>query len=88
MTAAGETTWYDFARYILEKDPRREEQKCRRITPISSEEFAAGAKQPVAKRPAYSVLDNTALRSRVRIWIDDWRKPIDSVLAEVSKGTL
>jgi len=86
LSAAGETTWYDFARCILEKDPRREEQKCRRITPISSDEFAAESKRSVARRPAYSVLDNAAFGDRFRQSLLDWRQPLDSVLAEWYDG--
>ncbi len=82
LSAAGETTWYDFARCILEGDPRREEQKCRRITPISSEEFARGATRPIARRPAYSVLDNTAFADRFRLSLSDWRQSLHTVLAE------
>lgn len=83
LSAAGQTTWYDFARSILENDPRREEQRCRRVVPISSEEFAAEAKRPIAKRPAYSVLDNTLFQDRFRLSLVDWREPLDSVLAEL-----
>jgi dTDP-4-dehydrorhamnose reductase len=86
LSAAGQTTWYDFARCILEKDPHREEQKCRRIVPISSEEFAAEAKRPIAKRPAYSVLDNAAFRHRFRLSLGDWREQLDLVLAELSES--
>jgi dTDP-4-dehydrorhamnose reductase len=87
LSAAGQTTWYDFALCILEKDPRREEHTCRRIKPIASEEFAAEAKRPIATRPAYSVLDNTALHQRLRISLVDWRLPLDAVLAELYRGS-
>jgi dTDP-4-dehydrorhamnose reductase len=83
LSAAGETSWFDFARCILEKDPRRQEQKCQRITPVSSDEFAAAAKKPVARRPAYSVLDNAAFATRFRRSLADWRQPLDSVLAQM-----
>jgi dTDP-4-dehydrorhamnose reductase len=87
VSAAGQTTWYDFALCILEQDPRREEHRCQRIRPIASEEFAAEAKGPIAIRPAYSVLDNTALLQRVRISLVDWREPLDAVLAELYRGS-
>ena len=86
VSAAGETTWYDFARYILERDPRRDEQTCRRIIAISSDEFSAGSRQPVAKRPAYSVLDNARIRGWLRMSLVDWREPLDSVLPELCEG--
>lgn len=86
LSAAGETTWYDFARCVLENDPHREEQKCQRVTPISSEEFAADAKRPIATRPAYSVLDNTAFGHRFGRSLPDWRQPIEAVLAQLHDG--
>jgi dTDP-4-dehydrorhamnose reductase len=86
LSAAGQTTWYEFARCILERDPRREEQKCRGVTPISSDEFAAEAKRPIARRPAYSVLDNTAFDNRFRLSLVEWRQPLDAVLSELQQG--
>lgn len=83
LTAAGQTTWYDFACRILERDPRREQQVCRRITPISTEEFAEEARRPIARRPAYSVLDNTAFADRFRLSLSDWHQQLESVLAEL-----
>jgi dTDP-4-dehydrorhamnose reductase len=81
VTAAGSTTWYEFARCILEGDPRREEQICRAITPISSEEFRAPA-----QRPKYSVLDCTAFGDRFGRALPGWRDQLASVLAELRES--
>lgn len=78
LTAAGQTTWYEFARLIVERDPRRDEQVCRALIPISTAEYPTAA-----RRPAYSVLDCTAFRDRFRLSLLDWRQPLDAVLAEV-----
>jgi dTDP-4-dehydrorhamnose reductase len=81
MTAAGETTWYEFANVILE-EARRAPQNlswlasvtsgrplhARRVLPISSEEFHS----PI-RRPAYSVLSNARLKQAFGVTLPDWR---------------
>jgi dTDP-4-dehydrorhamnose reductase len=78
VAAAGSTTWYEFARCILEGDPRREEQICRAVVPIRSAEYPTPA-----RRPAYSVLDCTAFGNRFRVALMDWREQLALVLAEL-----
>ena len=78
MTAGGSTTWYDFARRILEGEPHREEQVCRAVIPISSAEFGAPA-----ARPLYSVLDCTAIRDRFDLALPDWREQLALVLSDL-----
>ena len=68
MTAAGATTWYDFARRILADDPRSTEQICRAVRPISTAQYPTPA-----PRPAYSVLDNTKLAARFGVQLPSWR---------------
>ena len=79
LTAAGSTTRYEFARAIIEGDPRRGEQVCRAVIPISTEDFGA-----VATRPAYSVLDSTKFTKRFGIALPDWREQLKLVLAELA----
>ena len=71
MTAAGETTWFEFARRILADDPQRAEQVCREIRPITTAEYPT-----TARRPAYSVLDDTKLFEtfgvRLPAWEEQW----------------
>ena len=81
MTAAGQTTWYEFARAILE-EARHAPQKlswlssatddrrlvARSVLPISTKEFPSSA-----RRPAYSVLSNTHLMQTFGVAISDWR---------------
>lgn len=85
MTAAGATTWYDFARRILADDPRSTEQICRAVRPISTEEYALPA-----RRPAYSVLDNTKLAARFGVqlpsWGDQWRAAVEHMRLASSNG--
>jgi dTDP-4-dehydrorhamnose reductase len=82
LAAAGSTTWYEFARCILEGDPQREEQTCRAVFPISTAEY-----RTAAQRPAYSVLDCTAFVARFRLSIMDWREQLALVLAELRQGS-
>ena len=81
MSAAGQTTWYDFAKTILEK---AEATSCdlawfaaatrgrpliaRRVIPISTEEFRSPT-----HRPAYSVLSNSRLFQTFGVALPNWR---------------
>jgi dTDP-4-dehydrorhamnose reductase len=81
MTAAGQTTWYEFATAILE-EARRAPQNlpwlasatkgcpliARRVVPISTEELHSPT-----PRPAYSVLSNACLKQTFGVSLPDWR---------------
>ena len=81
MTAAGQTSWYEFAKAILEHAstaPRGlswlstitngRRLIARRIVPISTAEFGSPA-----RRPAYSVLCNDRLQREFGVALPDWR---------------
>ena len=78
LAAGGSTTWYEFARCILDGDPQREEQTSRSVIPISTADYPTAA-----RRPAYSILDCTAIRDRFGLPLTDWRQQLASVLALV-----
>lgn len=63
VSAAGSSSWYEVALEILRLAGRNVEVK-----PVSTAEY--GAKAP---RPAYSVLDNSRLRTKGVAPIGDWR---------------
>src|SRR6266436_3427982 len=81
MTAAGQTTWYEFANAILE-EARSAPQNlpwlasatkgrpliARRVVPISTEEFGAPA-----RRPVNSILSNARLKQVFGATLADWR---------------
>ncbi len=80
MSAAGQTTWYDFAKTILEKAQvtwhdlewlaaatQGRRLMARRVIPISTEEF--GSPTP---RPAYSILSNSSLNQTFGVALPDW----------------
>jgi dTDP-4-dehydrorhamnose reductase len=81
MTAAGQTSWYEFAKAILEETRRAPQKlpwlasatKCRPliarcVLPISTEEFRSPT-----RRPAYSVLSNERLTQVFGVTLLDWR---------------
>jgi len=86
ITAAGQTSWYEFAKAILE-EARRAPQNlpwlasatkgrpliARRVLPISTEEFHSPT-----SRPAYSVLSNARVNQAFGIALPDWRFELQS----------
>ena len=88
MTAAGKTTWYEFAVAILNaarRAPRRSWSQAwigkpllvQRIVPIKTQDYPTPA-----RRPAYSVLSNRRLAETFGVHLPDWGAQLDSVLAE------
>jgi dTDP-4-dehydrorhamnose reductase len=77
VTNQGTTTWYGFARAVLEAaghDPAR-------VEPISTADLQPPRPAP---RPANSVLDNAALRLSGRDLLPDWREAISRLVAELT----
>jgi dTDP-4-dehydrorhamnose reductase len=81
MTAGGQTTWYEFAKAILEEASRAHQDLpwlnsatnarpiiARRVLPISTEAFRSPT-----RRPAYSVLSNARLMQIFGVTLPDWR---------------
>ena len=81
MTAAGQTTWYEFAKAILGEAGRAPQDLpwlaaatkgrtliARRVVPISTEEFRSPA-----RRPANSILSNARLKQVFGVALPDWR---------------
>ncbi len=75
MTNTGECSWYDFARGIF-----RQAGLSPDLSPASSQAF--GAK---ARRPAYSVLDNYALRAAGFADFRPWQEALAEYLRERQK---
>jgi dTDP-4-dehydrorhamnose reductase len=81
MTAAGHTTWFEFAKAIIEEAGRAPQALqwfssatnarpiiARRVLPISTNEFRSPT-----RRPAYSVLSNARLKQAFGVALPDWR---------------
>lgn len=81
-TGSGTTTWYDFARSII--DQMSQLQPAARyaaVQPVSSEQYAAPA-----QRPANSRLDCKKLQQTFHWTMPSWQQSLQQVLAEVHSG--
>ncbi len=76
LTGAGQVSWFGFASAILE----RCDLKCRLI-PIPSSDYPAPA-----KRPGYSVLDNTRFQQTFGLYMPDWRESLEQCLELIPCG--
>ncbi|MGH9691649.1 MAG: dTDP-4-dehydrorhamnose reductase [Candidatus Acidiferrales bacterium] len=90
MTAAGQTTWYEFAEAILEEVADMPQNVAwlaaatgsrpviaKQIRPIATEEYPTPA-----RRPSYSVLSNRRLLQTFGIQLADWRTQLGSAVAD------
>ena len=81
MTAAGQTTWYKFAKAILEEAQEESHPPkwlveatggrqliARSVIPISTKEFHSPT-----HRPPYSILSNSRLAQKFAVSLPDWR---------------
>jgi dTDP-4-dehydrorhamnose reductase len=84
MTAAGQTTWYEFANAILDEAARAPRNLpwlasatngrpllAARVLPISTEEFRSPT-----RRPAHSVLSNARLKEAFGVTLPPWRNQL------------
>jgi len=89
MTAAGQTTWHEFANAILEEACHAPQNVpwlasttkgrpliARRVVPIPTEKFPLPA-----RRPAYSVLSNARLKQVFGVTLPDWRTQLHQCFA-------
>ncbi|MES9973358.1 MAG: dTDP-4-dehydrorhamnose reductase [Candidatus Thiodiazotropha sp.] len=72
MTAAGETSWFGFAQSILELM----DVSCN-VQPTSTENYPTPA-----KRPAYSVLDNSKMNQAFGLQLPDWQDSLQQCMAD------
>ena len=90
MTASGETSWYEFAKTIVEecqnlKDipewfaaaTNRRPLVVRRVIPITSSEYLTPA-----RRPLYSVLSNARLAVVLGTQLPDWKTQLRSLFSK------
>ena len=77
MRSVTETTWAGFAEAIFERTGWPERP---RVVPIASADWPARA-----VRPAYSVLDCSAIAAAYGIGQPDWRRGLDAVMGELAE---
>ena len=81
MSGAGGTTWYEFAKAIVEKaqhggfEGSPTQLRVQRIVPVSTSEFPTRA-----KRPAYSLLSCAKLREGFEVRLRDWQLQLQDVI--------
>jgi dTDP-4-dehydrorhamnose reductase len=89
MTAAGQTSWYNFAKAILEKTPTISRDVgwfaaatqgrpliAKNIVPIPTQEFCSPT-----RRPDYSVLSNSRLAQTFEVSLSDWASQLQCCMA-------
>jgi dTDP-4-dehydrorhamnose reductase len=89
LTAAGKTSWFEFAKAILEEASRTPRDipwfeaatgghplVVRRVTPITTEQYPT-----TARRPAHSVLSNLRLKQVFGLELPDWRLQLGSAFS-------
>lgn len=77
LAAGGSTSWHGFAEAIVRLDPRREEQRCRRVVSIPTTEFPTPA-----PRPAFSVLDCGRAERDLGVRLPHWREQLELAMAD------
>jgi dTDP-4-dehydrorhamnose reductase len=91
VTAAGGTTWYDFAKAILEEGKTQNAARnswfaaatcgkplvATKVVPINTSDYPTPA-----RRPAYSVLSNARLEQKFGIKLADWRTQLHRACAD------
>ncbi len=77
VAGKGNASRYEWAKAILDSDPRREEQRVKRIEPALSSEFST-----LAARPTYSVLDCTHFEEIFGLYIPNWRDSLQLAMGE------
>ena len=80
LVASNATTWHGFAEAIFELAVERNLlQRKPRVVPISTAEFPTPA-----RRPAWSVLDNSKFQSQFGYQLPDWKDGLRDVVAQLS----
>jgi dTDP-4-dehydrorhamnose reductase len=79
VTNQGPTTWFEFARAVF----RAGGHDADRVQPITTAEFTPPRPAP---RPAWSVLDNAALRLQGMPLLEDWHDPLERLVKDVRNG--
>jgi dTDP-4-dehydrorhamnose reductase len=80
LVASGHTSWHGFASTIFQKAHARGLiERVPRVVPITTAEFPTPA-----KRPAWSVLDNTGFQQRFGYPLPDWQDGLNDVIETLS----
>ena len=82
LVAAGETSWYDYACFVIEH--ARRAGKPVRVTPETIEAVPTSTYPTPARRPLNSRLDTAKLQSAFGLRLPDWKAGVERMLMEIS----
>ncbi len=75
LTSSGQTSWYGFARALLDRDSGKSEQVLKQLKAITSADYPTPA-----ARPAYSVLATDKLQRQFNLLMPDWSDSLQLVM--------
>jgi dTDP-4-dehydrorhamnose reductase len=82
LCAAGETSWYDYARYIFSTSRQcGAPLKLREVVPVASAAFPTRAQRPLNSR-----LDTTKFRQAFATSLPPWQAGVERVIADLLQG--
>jgi dTDP-4-dehydrorhamnose reductase len=81
LTAQGATTWFGFARELLDQGPALGLGRVPRLAPIPTTEYPTPA-----RRPMNSVLSNDRIARVFHIRMPDWRHGLALWVADMASG--
>ncbi|ARP88277.1 dTDP-4-dehydrorhamnose reductase [Bordetella genomosp. 9] len=81
LVAAGETSWFDYARYVLQKAFEHGVEL--RVRPESVNPIPSSAYEVAARRPLNSRLDTALLRQTFGLSLPSWKAGVDRMLTEI-----
>jgi dTDP-4-dehydrorhamnose reductase len=79
--AAGQTSWFDYARFVIEF--ARTQGEAIRVAPEAIEPVPTSAFVTAAKRPANSRLDTRKLRETFGLELPSWQAGVERMLREI-----
>lgn len=81
LVAGGETTWYDYARFVINQAAaavKTMKVTLNNIHPITTDDYPLPA-----KRPANSRLDTSLIRNTFNLELPDWQHGVNHVLQQI-----
>ena len=79
MVASGETTWYDYARYVFNVAKEYSEQlRINEVKSVATSEFPTPATRPLNSR-----LSNEKFQKSFNVLLPDWRVGVRRVVTEI-----
>jgi dTDP-4-dehydrorhamnose reductase len=81
LVADGETTWYDYARFVVSEATVA--GKSLKLSPDAIRAISSSDYPTAAKRPANSRLDSTKLRRTFQLALPDWQSGVRHILQQV-----